>query len=113
MKKLSVVLLVTFMSVFSTFSNNDDKVKKEVNTKLRITITNLLGNYKDVINNDVEKASIKFLINKEGEIIVLSVKTDDRILENFIKSKLNYKSALVKNAKVLQTYTLPIKFVKE
>lgn len=113
MKKLSIVLLFTFATVFSTFSNNDDKIKEEVNSKLRDKIENLLGDYQEVLNKNVEKASIKFIINRQGEIIVLSVNTDKENIANFVKSKLNYKVTSIKNVKFLKTYTLPVKFVKE
>ncbi|APZ46022.1 hypothetical protein BW723_06815 [Polaribacter reichenbachii] len=101
------------MTVFSTFSNNDDKTKEEVNSKLRNKIEHLLGDYQDVLSKNVEKASIKFIINRQGEIIVLSVNTSKDNLASFIKSKLNYKVASIKNVKFLKTYTLPVKFVKE
>lgn len=113
MKKLSIVLLFTFSTVFSMFSNNDDKIKEEVNNKLRNKIENLLGDYQEVLNTNIEKASIKFIINRQGEIIVLSVNTNKENIANFIKNKLNYKAASIKNVKFLKTYTLPVKFVKE
>ncbi|WP_405564364.1 hypothetical protein [Polaribacter sp. Asnod6-C07] len=113
MKKLSIVILLTFMTVFSTFSNNDERVKKEVNNRLRIKIENLLGDYQNILDNTEEKASIKFIINRQGEIIVLSVNTEKENIAKFIKRKLNYKVATIKNVKFLRTYTLPVKFVKE
>ncbi|MBU3011030.1 hypothetical protein KO506_06425 [Polaribacter vadi] len=113
MKKLSIVILLTFMTVFSTFSNNDERVKKEVNNRLRVKIENLLGDYQNILDNTEEKASIKFIINRQGEIIVLSVNTEKENIAKFIKRKLNYKVATIKNVKFLRTYTLPVKFVKE
>jgi len=114
MKKLSIVLVISLITVFSSFANNnDDKVKEEVNNKLRNKIENLLGDYQNILDNSEEKTSVKFLINRKGEIIVLSVNTNKQNIANYIKTKLNYKRTAIKNVKFLKAYTLPIKFVKE
>lgn len=112
MKKLSILLLITLMTTFTTFSNNNRSIRDEVSNKLRTKIITLLGNYQNVLDTQTEKAAVKFMINRKGEIIVLSVDTKQENISNFIKSKLNYKAANIKNVKYFATYTLPIKFIK-
>lgn len=112
MKKLSILLVFTFMTVFTTFSNNNDSIRDEVNNKLRTKIVTLLGNCQNLLDAQAEKASVKILINRQGEIVVLSVDTKKERIASFIKSKLNYKEVTVKNLKYFTTYTIPLKFVK-
>lgn len=112
MKKLSILLVFTFMTVFTTFSNNDDSIRDEVNTKLRTKIVTLLGNYQNLLDEQTVKASVKFMINRQGEIVVLSVDTKKKGIASYVKNKLNYKEANIKNVKYFTTYTIPVKFVK-
>ncbi|MFI8379942.1 hypothetical protein [Leeuwenhoekiella sp. NPDC079379] len=53
---------------------------------------------------------ISFTVNKENEIVVLNVSTDDLVIRNSIQNSLNYKKL---SAKVIkgQTYFLPIRLV--
>ncbi len=62
-----------------------------------------LTSYKDV------EASILFTVNKEKEIVVLSVYTDSAKLERFVKSKLNYHKVRSEGAVEGRRYTIPVK----
>ncbi len=52
---------------------------------------------------------VKFVINSKNEVVVLSVDTDKKAAENFIKDRLNYKSLTISAQK--ETFVLPIKFI--
>tara|TARA_R110002049_G_scaffold616_7_gene3547 strand:- start:8369 stop:8728 length:360 start_codon:yes stop_codon:yes gene_type:complete len=110
MKKLTIVFLVALMTSVSAFSNNSDNIK-EIDLKLRKKIVELLGNYKGKLDSNLE-TSIEFLINKKGEIVVLSIDSKKDNVASFIKNKLNYKIASVENLEILKRYRVPVKFVK-
>ncbi|QTD36821.1 hypothetical protein JL193_11840 [Polaribacter batillariae] len=117
MKKLTIVFLVMVMTTLSAFSNNDnndnnDKKAKKENVELRTKVVTLLGKYQNTLNEPVE-ASIKFIVNSKGEIVVLSVETEQESIVNFVKSKLNYQKVSLKNLYKMKTFILPVKFVSK
>lgn len=110
MRKLFVTLLVFAMSL-STFANIDRPTEK-VNAELRTRIVKLLGEADFKVNKEL-KASVVFMVNKKGEIIVLSVNSQEKSLDKYIKSKLNYRLAGEKYALRGKIYKMPIKIVKK
>lgn len=110
MKKLTLTVLLTLVTTMSAFCMNED-AEKQVKNNLRNKINMLLGKYKQELKTTAN-ATIKFMINTNGEIVVLSVETEKENIERFVKQKLNYKKANVKNVKALAVYTVPVKFVK-
>jgi hypothetical protein len=65
-----------------------------------------------VIEKDIV-ASVTLTINKNNEIVVLSVDTDDDTLERFVKSRLNY-SELPSNAITKEkTFIVPVRLHME
>lgn len=110
MRKLFVTLLVFAMSL-STFANIDRPTEK-VNAELRTRIVKLLGEADFKVNKEL-KASVVFMVNKKGEIIVLSVNSQEKSLDKYIKSKLNYRLAGEKYALRGKIYKMPIKIIKK
>ena len=108
MKKLAVLIFVFAMSVTTTFANNEDDKRKEERA-LRTQIVKLLGNYE---SKETVQAEVKFMINRKGEIIVLSVESENKNVDAYIKSALNYKTVSKKVAKRMRMYIVPLKIVK-
>ena len=54
-------------------------------------------------------AQVRFTLNTEGEIVVLSVSTENDIMENFVKSKLNYKKVNLDEVREGKIYTIPVR----
>lgn len=54
-------------------------------------------------------AKVQFTINKDGEIVVLSVDTEDEALEGFVKRRLNYKKVELNNFREGKKYTVPVR----
>lgn len=113
MKFIKLVFIVMFIAISNiaygvTKPSRDDKdiivVSKE--------IQNLLKRPNFSIEHNMD-ATVKFMINKHNEIVVLSVETniDQNLVASYVKSRLNYKK-LSKNI-ISKVYTLPIKFVKK
>lgn len=109
MKKLAVLFFVFAMSVTTTFANNEDDKRKEEVKVLRTKIVQLLGNY---TSKETVKAEVTFMINRQGEIIVLSVEADNSDVEGYVKASLNYKSVEKKVAIRMKVYRLPLTIKK-
>ncbi len=91
MRKLPVVLvaalLLTAGNLFANDSNTTDP-KKE----LAIQISHLLEDNFFVLNDHDLTANVLFTLNKDMEIVVISVDSEDEVLERFVKSRLNYQA---------------------
>ncbi|MFY0632067.1 MAG: hypothetical protein JXR05_17035 [Flavobacteriaceae bacterium] len=111
MKKLAVLFFAFAMSVTTTFANNDDDKRKEERKELRTQIVKLLGHYDGYSERDI-KAEVTFMINKKGEIVIISVESTDANVASYVKSKLNYR--FVKNTvtKGMKVYKLPLSIVR-
>ena len=110
MRKLSLVFVAAMLLATGNILANDS-IKIDPEEKLSVQIGKLLGdNY--LTDNQVDlTAQVRFTLNNEGEIVVLSVDTENKTLEYFVKSKLNYQKADVKNAAEGQMFTVPIRIV--
>ncbi len=108
MKKVKVFLVATAL-LFGTLLSTAAVPAPVEKTNFSVEIEKLLENP----NFDFDvTTSVCFVINSEGEIVVLSVDTKNTVVERFIKSRLNYEkinSPLVKG----KEYTVPIRIVKK
>lgn len=59
--------------------------------KLREQIIEILETPNIEFESKVIQANIFFTLNQKGEIVVLTIDTDNPLLESYIKSKLNYR----------------------
>lgn len=108
MRKLSLVFVAAMLLVTGNILANDS-VKVEPTKKLSTQIGELLAdNY--LTDEDVSlTAQVRFTLNNEGEIVVLSVDTVNEKFESFVKSRLNYKKVDVQDASEGQMFTVPIR----
>lgn len=102
MRKISLVLVAALLLTAGNVLANDYKPEKPTN-KLTTQIHKMLKSNNFAIEDDLT-ANVRFTINDEGEIVVLSVATSDQVLESFLKGRLNYKK--VENAKEGKIYTI-------
>lgn len=97
MKTVKVLMLVLAITVSNLSMANTNPVKKEGITNVAKAIGTLLNNPGFEIKEDLT-AKVTFMLNKEREIVVLTVDTKSTQLENYIKSRLNYNELAVKLA---------------
>ena len=89
MKKLSVIV-VAFVLLFGTnLAAAEVVLVKEKKFTISQEIGDLLKGADLNLDSDV-KSVVTFILNEDGEIVVLTVDTDDLTIEKFIKSRLNY-----------------------
>jgi hypothetical protein len=112
MKKWSVLPVMaallfsaSALATEGTTDNSDPKSKICAQIKELLKDNNLEMGEQDEMN-----AWVRFTVNDEHEIVVLNVRTENEVLERFVKAKLNYHS--VRETKMLpgRTYEVPIRF---
>lgn len=84
----------------------DAGLDKDKKLTISQEIGDLLKNADMELDYDVS-ANVTFMINEEGEIVVLTIDTSDLAIERFIKSRLNYKK-LQHKLVVGEEYNVPI-----
>ncbi len=89
MRKFSLVLFAALLFVAGSAlaNSNTEKPSKTLSYQIKEMLSN---NSLDKEYNGMH-AQVRFTFNKEGEIVVLSVDTEDASLEGFVKGRLNYK----------------------
>jgi len=89
MKKLIVVLVAVLAST-QIFAN--DKPSKNTSVEeLRNEIVVLLDKPEIKLEQNEIKANIEFILNAKGEIVILTVDSEKTAVEDYVKSRLNYK----------------------
>ncbi|WP_243471244.1 hypothetical protein [Winogradskyella sp. MH6] len=107
---LVLVAIIAFSSTVSASTNLSEKVDEP--NLISETVSKLLERPYFQLNEDIN-TKVEIAINKDKEIVVLSVDTKDKKVENYIKSRLNYKK--IPNDVIVdgvEHYTIPIKMLK-
>jgi len=112
MKNLKLLFLALALFTINISAANLNPIKPT--DELRIEIVELIGtNYMNEIHADELGAEVLFTVNNNREIIILSVDSDDDLLESYLKRKLNYKKVNHRPSKNGEIYLLPVKMVKQ
>jgi len=108
MRKLSFVVVAVMLLVTENSVANDVK-KVNPDNSLSAQISALLSD--NNFNEDQKDvtAQVRFTLNTEGEIVVLSVVTENDKMERFVKSKLNYQKVNLNEVKEGKIYTIPVR----
>ncbi|AUC15608.1 hypothetical protein BTO06_10825 [Tenacibaculum sp. SZ-18] len=107
-KLLLVAVTLVFSNIVAAETNSfDDKAKMAIISR---EISSLLQNPSFPVERNAS-VTVKFAVNRNNELVVLSVEAEYNkdIIEEFIKTRLNYRK-LSSNIKA-QVYTLPVKMV--
>ncbi|MEO9513878.1 MAG: hypothetical protein ABJN84_10610 [Flavobacteriaceae bacterium] len=108
MRKISIaivaMLLLASGSVFAKDINTVNPSKTLVTQIQKM----LKDNSFEMAEDDVV-AEVRFTINVEGELVVLSVDTDDDSLEGFVKGSLNYKKVNLNRITEGEIFTLSVR----
>ncbi|RZS99759.1 hypothetical protein [Aquimarina brevivitae] len=87
MKKVTIIALF-LMSLSNSFANNNPKNPEQI---LRQEIAVLLESPDFKVEKAELTARIEFTVNNKGEFVVLTVASEESVVEDYIKSRLNYK----------------------
>lgn len=104
LKTLLLAVLITASSVLSA-SNEDKKADSVVITE---EIGKLLKDPSFLVDKDIV-VDVTLTLNKNNEIVVLSVDSNELYVENFIKSRLNYKELPATFTSKERTFKVPVR----
>jgi hypothetical protein len=110
MKKLILSIIVTlFMgSAFATVRGIDPIVDSKNATK---KLSELLHSSQIGVElNEEILVNVKIMLNNDNEIIVLNVDTNNSVIENFVKTKLNYQKLTSNVLKTEVQYNFDVRF---
>ncbi|HMB63504.1 MAG TPA: hypothetical protein VKN36_10550 [Eudoraea sp.] len=108
MRKISLVLVAAMLCTAGNVVANHTN-PKDPGKLLSTQIGKLLQDNFFIVENTDLTAKIRFTINEENEIVVLSVNTENEVLEAFVKSRLNYQKVRLQGIKEGRMYTVPIR----
>lgn len=112
MRKFSLFLVAALLLSVVSVSANDPKPKKPANETLSAQIGDLLDNNAFIVENRDLTAKVRFTLNEDKEIVVLSIETDDKVLEAFVKNRLNYQKVTLDEYREGRTYTIPVRITE-
>ena len=107
-KMLLLALAITFGSVVSANALTIEKDPTSLNEK----ITKLLKNPSFDLEHGIQ-ANVTFMVNKNCEIVVLTVDCDCKHTCNYIKNRLNYKKLDVTVEDLNKTFVVPVRIEVE
>ncbi len=107
MKSIVLVALIAFSSVVSA---NTEPLKKAEPTLITQEVSELLKNPSFEVEKDM-LANVTLTVNKNNELVVLSVDSESEQIVNYIKSRLNYNKLSVDVDE--QTYKVPVRITAE
>jgi len=108
MRKLSLVFVAAMLLATGNILANDS-VKKDPTKNLSTQIHDLMDGSHFSLDDVNLTAQVRFTLNSESEIVVLSIDTDNERLASFVKSRLNYKKVDVTGVKEGKMFTIPIR----
>ncbi len=109
MRKLSSIFVaLTLLATTSVFA-----IEKPIadNTDTKAEFTRFLQNPDFLVTHDME-AKVLFTLNKDNEIVILSVETDSPEIEGYVKDRLYLKKLNTKLEQGKQ-YVVPVKIKSE
>lgn len=105
MRKIRSVLVAAMLLFAGNILANDVIPTKKLSTQ----IAELLEDNPFVLSKDDLTANVLFTLNDKKEIVVLSVETEDKGLEAFVKSRLNYKQVESSDSENGKTFRIPVR----
>jgi hypothetical protein len=111
MRKLSFVFAAAVLFTAGNLFANDF-ITTDPSKNLATQIGELLDDNYFIIENQDLTANVIFTLNHDREIVVISVDTDNEVLEKFVKTRLNYHEVNVDNFKEGKLYTVPVRITE-
>lgn len=108
MRKLSLVVVAAMLLATGNVLANDTKGENPTRN-LSNQISEMLSDNSFSIEHNDLTAQVRFTLNAEGEIVVLSVNTEFDEMESFVKAKLNYQKVNLANVEEGKVYTIPVR----
>ena len=105
-KTLILAIVITFSGQVSAITNNPENDLTLVSQQIEI----LLNDSETTIYDDIV-VTIKFELNKNNQIIVVSNDSNNYEISKFIKTRLNLKEVSIDKGNNKRFYSIPVKFL--
>ena len=116
MKTIKSFVLIAALVVSSVLSASTPKAKAEAtnNQFKQVTeaVESLLSNPTFAVEKEMT-AEVTLTINKDNEIVVLSVDCENESLEGYLKSRLNYNELPAQLKGSTKTFVVPVRITAE
>ena len=110
LKTLLVLVALTFSTAVLASSNSE--ALKTDSDAITNQITKLLKSPKFILENEVS-ANVKITLNKNNEMVVLSVDSQEDFISDFIKDRINYSELTSPVNSVEKTFIVPVRVTPE
>jgi len=109
MKNLIVFAFIAIFGTTTAFASNPiDIATKE----LRNEIVKLLDAPQIELTEEETLAQVRFIMNSKGEIVILSVVSNNDQVDTYIKRELNYKKIKNLSYTIGKVFVMPLKIMK-
>ena len=109
--KIKMLLLAVAINFSGVMTANNEPTSKDPKS-LTEEIQSLLMNPNFILETD-EFARVTLIFNRNSEIVVMSVDSENDDVEYYIKNRLNYKKLEIGIDKINKTYVVPVKIEKK
>lgn len=116
MKKTKSFVLIAALVVSSVLSASTPRAKAEATKNQFVQVTEAVESLLSNPSFAVEKemiAEVTLTINKNNEIVVLSIDCENESLEGYLKSRLNYNELPTKLNGSTKTFVVPVRITSE
>ena len=111
MRKVKVLFVAMLAGLFITTTAMAATDGLNPESSLRTEIIKLIDHpQQDVLQGQDLVANLRLMVNGDSELIVLDSGTDDPLLDNYIKSKLNYKKVEARDINYFKFYFVKMEF---
>lgn len=108
MRKLSLVVIAAMLlGTGNVLANDFTKIGPEKSLSIQISKMLSENNFSE-LPSDLT-AQVRFTLNNEGEIVVLSVTSQFLNMESFVKQRLNYQKVNLERIEEGKVYTVPVR----
>ena len=108
---LGIILLLVLFSM-TPLSGNSCTHFPTVKT-LRTEIKSLIKDPDlSVLKNEEESVKLSFLVNKNKELVIINVETENFFLDNYVRKNLNYKNIQTNYVQINKIYHIKLVFRK-
>lgn len=111
MRTIKTLLLVVAIA-FSGVLYASDKPSKETSSAISQEIGKFLKNPNFTVEED-QFATVKVMFNEHNEIVVLDVDSNEKLVEDYIKARLNYKALSDDVSNKNRYYIVPVRITAE
>ena len=113
MKNLKVFIAAITLTLFTT-STAFAVTETTAKNNLRSEMVSLLGDQTSIeLDTKTLKANVSFMVNEKNQIVILSVDSDNKRIDAYVKSKLNYKKVHASEITKGKIYIMPLKIEKD